>query len=324
MCYKLDLQKKNEEKLKRKLDEIGIPAFMRKYFLVKIESKAGALHNLIVLKDLFQWLIDEQLIDKKRISDITPNDFENIMAEDITMYLKHKEADGMSPTTLETRKHIISGFWSYLSRLKKCDVSRDFSEDITYKGIPSGRNIYKIPSEQQLKDMENKILQKNDKLVRNRNITIFQVLKGSGLRVSELVGLNLSDLHLNESIPYVTIIGKGIYRESQSRPVYLTGTSNSALLEWLDYRKTIDFIIDEDAVFINKSGARTTKDNVEKMFKSYSDGVTPHMMRHLYATTLSKESNVFAQQQLGHASIRTTNDNYVDGSFGMENILANL
>lgn len=37
-----------------------------------------------------------------------------------------KEAEGMSPTTLETRKHIISGFWSYLSRLKKCDISRDF------------------------------------------------------------------------------------------------------------------------------------------------------------------------------------------------------
>lgn len=95
-CYKLELQKKNEEKLKRKLDEIGIPVFMRKYFLVKIESKAGALHNLIVLKDLFQWLVDEHLIDERQISDITPNDFENIMAEDITMYLKHKEADGIN------------------------------------------------------------------------------------------------------------------------------------------------------------------------------------------------------------------------------------
>lgn len=323
-CYKLELQKKNEEKLKRKLDEVGIPVFMRKYFLVKIESKAGALHNLIVLKDLFQWLVDERLINKSKISDIVPSDFNNIMAEDITMYLNQKEMNGMSPTTLETRKHVISGFWSYLSRIKGCDVSKDFSEDITYKGIPSGRNIYKIPSESQLDAMEEKILWKKDTAVRNRNIAIFRILKGTGLRESELAGLNLSDLHLDEEIPYVTILGKGVFREAQSRKVFLSGSAYHSLEEWLSYRETRTDILDKEAVLINKTGIRTTEDNIKKMFQKYGGGITPHMIRHFYATRLSKDSDIFAQQQLGHSSIRTTKENYVDGSVGMKEVLNNM
>lgn len=44
MCYKIEVQNKNAEKLNRKLDELNLPIYMRKYFTVKIESKAGALN----------------------------------------------------------------------------------------------------------------------------------------------------------------------------------------------------------------------------------------------------------------------------------------
>lgn len=326
MCYKIEVQRKNEEKLNKKLDELNLPVYMRKYFTVKIESKAGALNYLGVIVDLLNWFIEEKLIDKTNIPDIKPSDFNNIMAEDITLYLKTKEENGISPTTLETRKNIIRSFWNYISRVKGTDISDKFFDDVNYKGISSGNNlIKKFPTELQLKDMEEKIMWKKDIPVRNRNITIFRVLRGTGIRESELAGLDLSDLHLDEDMPYITILGKGVYREMQNRIVYLSGTALKAIREWLEYRSTLDNIVNTEAVFINKNGKRTTEDNIKAIFKNYGNGITPHMMRHYYASVMASKGNiVFAQQQLGHSSMSTTINNYANGSIGMKDILSEM
>jgi len=326
MCYKLEVQKKNKEKLNKKLDELNLPIYMRKYFTVKIKSKAGALNYLGVITDLLNWFIEQKLINKSDISNIEPSDFNEVMAEDITLYLNTKEQNGMSPTTLETRKNIIRSFWNYISRVKGTEISDKFFDDVTYRGISSGNNlIKKLPTDRQLKDMEERILWKKDIPVRNRNIAIFNVLKGTGLRESELAGLDLSDLHLDEDMPYITILGKGRYREAESRTVYLTNGAYKAIEKWLEYRKTIDNIVDSEAVFVNKNGKRTTEDNIKAIFKNYGNGITPHMMRHWYASIMASKGNLaFAQQQLGHTSMMTTINNYANGSVGMRDILGNM
>ncbi|MEQ2630039.1 tyrosine-type recombinase/integrase [Roseburia inulinivorans] len=326
MCYKIEVQNKNAEKLNRKLDELNLPIYMRKYFTVKIESKAGALNYLGVIVDLLNWFIEEKIINKERISDIEPSDFTDIMAEDITLYLKTKEQNGMSPTTLETRKHIISSFWDYMSRVKGTEIKDGFFKDVTYKGIPSGNNLTKkLPTEKQLNDMEEKIMWKKDIPVRNRNIAIFRVLRGTGIRESELAGLDLSDLHLDEEMPYITILGKGVYREMQNRTVYLTGSALKALREWLEYRSTLDNIVDTEAVFINKNGTRATERNIKQIFENYGNGITPHMMRHYYASVMNQNGNLaFVQQQLGHSSVNTTVNNYANGAVGMKTVLENM
>jgi integrase/recombinase XerD len=323
MCYKIEMQNKNAEKLNKKLDKLNLPIYMRKYFTVKIESKAGALNYLGIIIDLLNWFIEEKIVNKTNISDIEPSDFTDIMAEDITLYLKTKEQNGMSPTTLETRKNIIRSFWNYISRVKGTNISDRFFEDVTYKGISSGNNlIKKLPTEKQLTDMEKKIIWKKDVSVRNRNIVIFTVLKGTGLRESELAGLDLSDLHLEEDMPYITILGKGKYREAENRIVYVTKSAVVALKEWINYRSTLENIIDKEAVFINKNGKRTTEDNIKAIFKNYGNGITPHMMRHYYASIMASKGNiVFAQQQLGHSSMSTTINNYANGSIGMKDVL---
>lgn len=326
MCYKIEVQNKNAEKLNRKLDELNLPIYMRKYFTVKIESKAGALNYLGAIVDLLNWFIKEKLIDKTNISDIEPSDFTDIMAEDITLYLKTKEQNGMSPTTLETRKHMISSFWDYMSRVNGTEIKEKFFKDVTYKGIPSGNNLTKkLPTEKQLNDMEEKIMWKKDIPVRNRNIAIFRVLRGTGIRESELAGLDLSDLHLDEEMPYITILGKGVYREMQNRTVYLSGSALKALSEWLEYRSTLDNIVDTEAVFINKNGTRTTERNIKQIFENYGNGITPHMMRHYYASIMNSNGNLaFVQQQLGHSSVNITINNYANGSVGMKKILENM
>lgn len=326
MCYKIEVQSKNAEKLNRKLDELNLPIYMRKYFTVKIESKAGALNYLGVIVDLLNWFIEDKMINKESISDIEPSDFTDIMAEDITLYLKTKEQNGMSPTTLETRKHIISSFWDYMSRVKGTEIKDGFFKDVTYKGIPSGNNLTKkLPTEKQLNDMEEKIMWKKDIPVRNRNIAIFRVLRGTGIRESELAGLDLSDLHLDEEMPYITILGKGVYREMQNRTVYLSGSALKAIKEWLEYRSTLDNIVDTEAVFINKNGTRTTERNIKQIFENYGNGITPHMMRHYYASVMNQNGNLaFVQQQLGHSSVNTTVNNYANGAVGMKEVLSNM
>lgn len=326
MCYKIEVQNKNAEKLNRKLDELNLPIYMRKYFTVKIESKAGALNYLGVIVDLLNWFIKEKMINKESISDIEPSDFTDIMAEDITLYLKTKEQNGMSPTTLETRKHIISSFWDYMSRVKGTEIKDKFFKDVTYKGIPSGNNLTKkLPTEKQLNDMEEKIMWKKDIPVRNRNIAIFRVLRGTGIRESELAGLDLTDLHLDEEMPYITILGKGVYREMQNRTVYLSGSALKALSEWLEYRSTLNNIVDTEAVFVNKNGTRTTERNIKQIFENYGNGITPHMMRHYYASVMNQNGNLaFVQQQLGHSSVNTTVNNYANGAVGMREKLMEM
>ena len=326
MCYKIEVQNKNAEKLNRKLDELNLPIYMRKYFIVKIESKAGALNYLGVIVDLLNWFIEEKLISKTNISDIEPSDFTDIMAEDITLYLKTKEQNGMSPTTLETRKHIISSFWKYIRRIKGIKISKDFFEDVTYKGISSNSNLVKkLPSEQQLKDMEERIMWKKDECIRNRNIAIFYVLKGTGIREGGLANLDLHDLYLEADMPYIKVLPKGKYREEEKIIVYLTNSAKKALREWLEYRNTLDNIVDTEAVFVNKNGTRTTERNIKQIFENYGNGITPHMMRHYYASIMNQNGNLaFVQQQLGHSSVNTTVNNYANGAVGMKDVLNNM
>lgn len=333
MCYKDELQRKNAEKLQRKFEEDRVPVFIQKYF-VNIESKAGAINYWIAIKDLLLWLMKNHVIEKKAIADIAPTDFYEIESEDVTMYLKEKENDGISPTTLETRKNIFRSFWNYLVRTKKCPVESNIILFVTYKGISSNNNlIKKMPSEKQLKEMEEKILKKKDEFVRFRNHCVFRVLKGTGLRESELAGLELTDLFLDEEsyikigemMPCIKIIGKGKYRAIEARSVYLTGDAINALREWLEIRSKVENIIDQKAVFLNKNGKRLTEDNIKSIFKNYGNGVTPHMMRHWFATVMANTGNIaFAQQQLGHTSANTTINNYANGSYGMKEILMNM
>ena len=168
MCYKDEVQRRNTEKLQRKFNEDNTPGFIQKYF-INIESKAGAINYYIAIKDLLVWLMENKTINRNSIAEIIPDDFYNVESEDVTMYLKQKEQSGMSPTTLETRKNIFSSFWKYLARTKVCPVKENIIADVSYKGISSSNNlIKKLPSETQLKNMEEKIMRKNDEFVRIR------------------------------------------------------------------------------------------------------------------------------------------------------------
>ena len=326
MCYKQELQDKNEAKLQKKFDDENISLFIQKYF-INIESKAGAINYWVAIRDLLLWLMKKKIINKSVLSDIEAEDFYDVESEDITMYLRNKEQSGMSPTTLETRKNIFSSFWKYLQRSNKCPVEQNIIESVSYRGISSNNNLVeKLPSDEQIKQIEEKIANKNDSFLRIRNLTILSLLKGSGIRESELVGLDMSNLFLNEEVPYIRVIGKGVYREIEARTVYLTNSAKESLVEWLEERSKLDGVDGMEEVFITKKLKRMTESDVRRLFEHASNKqVTPHMLRHWYATVIAKNGGVvLAQQQLGHSSSQTTINNYANGIYGAKDILASM
>ena len=332
MCYKDEKQKKYEELLQNRFDMEKVPYFIQNYF-INIESKQAGFNYYGVISDLLNWTLDKRVIDKNSISEITPDDMLKIESEDVTRYfLQREKNDGISPTTLQTRKNIFKSFWNYLVRTNKCPVTENIITYVKYKGISPSCIMKKLPSEQMLADMEEKIKHKKDEFVKSRNLIVLRVLKGTGIRESELAGLDLKDVVFEENIPddeqymeqtsYITVLGKRKYREVEKTRVYLTGDAERAIREWLVIRDSVENIVDKNALFLNKNGKRLTEENIKCMFRNYGNGITPHMIRHWYATVFSAKAGiVFVQQQLGHKSDRTTVNNYINGCYGTKAIL---
>ena len=335
MTYKEELQSRNAEVLQRRFDKESVPVFIRRYF-IDIDSKAGALKYWGVIRDCILWLMDNQVIDNKPLKEIVPDDFIDVDAQDIKLYLLDKEQSGLTKATVNTKKNILCSFWEYLVNSNKCAVDKNVVKITKYKGKSGNYNlVMKLPSEEQIYNMEEKIKKKPDTFTRTRNYSVLQVLKGSGLRESELAGLNIGDLFLekeeyesvHELMPCIRIIGKRAYSEEEARLVCLTGNAVKTLREWCDFRQKMcdKMNISTDAVFVNKNGTRMKEKNIYDMFVTYGNGMTPHMIRHWYATQLANAGGVeFAQQQLGHSSVNTTLGYYAKISGSMIDVMRNM
>jgi integrase/recombinase XerC len=147
-----------------------------------------------------------------------------------------------------------------------------------------------------------------------RDIAILELLYSSGLRVSELVGLNISQLDLDLGL--VRVMGKG--RKERIVPV-----GKKACEALKDYLKERGKINGEDPLFINKMGQRLSSRSVGRLVKRYSlisgifRKVTPHSLRHSFATHLLDGGADIReiQEMLGHSSLSTT-QRYIHISLG--------
>jgi len=138
-----------------------------------------------------------------------------------------------------------------------------------------------------------------------RNAVIIELLFATGMRVSELCGLNLSDIDIAEGI--FKIYGKG----SKERVIQI---SNSSVLDVLKRYQENLLSQNEKAFFINRLGRRLSEQSVRNIIQKISGKienklhVTPHMFRHSFATLLLEEDVDirYIQRLLGHSSITTT------------------
>lgn len=326
MCYKDQVQRRNSEKLQRKFDEDNVPGFIRDYFY-NLNSEAGKLNYYSIVTSMLKWMIDDNRIKKTFISEITEQDINSLSKTDIIVYLETLINNGTSPSTINTKKNVLSSFWAHLVDEGICDKNIIHSIPKSKFKIKKKNNA-KVPLPEDMMEMIDKIKQKKDDFVRERNLVIVRVLKGTGLRESELAGLDLKDLHLEENKPYITVMGKGVYYTQDAEPVLVSKDAKQALEEWLIIRNKVENIIDDKAVFVNKNGKRLSEDNIQAIFRNYSGGkITPHMMRHLYATVLYQESGhdaAFVQEQLRHSDVNTTLGTYAAGDSRSYEVLENM
>lgn len=145
-----------------------------------------------------------------------------------------------------------------------------------------------------------------------RDRAVLEVLYGCGLRVSELVSLDVRDLYLDEG--FVRVFGKG----SKERLVPLVGSARRALIAYLDGPRAelaahARRSAAPSAVFLNKNGGRLSRQSVHTLCERYGravgiEGLHPHTLRHSFAThMLAGGADLRVLQEiLGHANIATT------------------
>ena len=212
---------------------------------------------------------------------------------------------GYRDTTTARKIASIKSFFGFLSENNL--ITEDPTESL---GSPRvGRTLPKfLPEEEVTKLLDTAY--KSGTNEGQRDAVIMELLYATGLRVGELVSLNMQDVDLSES--YIRCMGKG----SKERIVHLYPKAleelrrylKSARLALLGHKRT------EPSLFVNHRGERLTRQWVWTILKTYAQkagieqNITPHTLRHSFATHLLQNgaSLRHVQELLGHSSISTT------------------
>ena len=216
-----------------------------------------------------------------------------------------RDRKGYRDTTTARKVAAIKSFFSFL--LLNGYISEDPTESLGSPRI--GRTLPKCLSEDDVTRLLD-VAAKAGTPESNRDATILELLYATGLRVSELVSLNVSDIDFQEA--YIRCWGKG----SKERLVYLYPKAVAELRQYLGSARVslLGSHKGENALFVNHRGERLTRQWVWSILKTYSkkanidEGITPHTLRHSFATHLLQNgaSLRHVQELLGHSSISTT------------------
>ncbi len=215
-------------------------------------------------------------------------------------YLATLREKGNGSSTLNRKLSVIRMFYKFLYTEGKIDHN-------PVEGISSPRRGRKIPSFLSEKEVETLLEAPSvDEEYGSRDRAILEVIYGAGLRISELVNLDLTDLNLK--VGWVKVLGKG----SKERIVPLGRQACRWVRIYLRKRKIEK--ANKLALFCNRYGKRLSRQTCWKIIKKYSQkaGITkkisPHTLRHSFAThLLSRDADLrFVQELLGHTNISTT------------------
>ena len=240
------------------------------------------------------------------------SNYYNIESLNIGMYLKSLQDDKkLKDSSIKRRFIAIKSFLKYLINNNYIDSSPIDHHKICYKttkSLPKTLSVSDIKKllASQIKDL-NSLNSEYRKNICIRNIAIIELLFCLGLRIGELVNIDLTDLNLIEQT--ILIRGKG----RKERLLYVSSDEVlDSIKVWLETRDK--FNPKANALFLNKYGHRLSIYSVENIFSKYRDlskidnRATPHFLRHTFATQLLNNGADIrsVQEILGHSSITTT------------------
>lgn len=225
----------------------------------------------------------------------------NIKYEDIRAYLKHLDIQNYELSSVIRKIVSIKAFHKYLE--KKYQI-----ENPSLK-IESPRFHRKLPNILTIEEVEDLLNIELKTPSDYRNKAMLELMYSSGLRVSELVNLKLSDIDLDNN--YVRCYGKG----SKERIIPLGETACDYLKIYIEnYRGSMKKKYLTDSLFLNNHGQAMTRQGffliIKKIAaaKNINKNITPHMLRHSFATHLLNNGADLRtiQVMLGHSNISTT------------------
>lgn len=222
---------------------------------------------------------------------------------DLEAFVRDQMASGLSPRSVGRSVASVRGFYKFLLLDRR--VADSPADDLA-----PPRAWAALPTVLSLDDVDRLLEQPDVSHPRGlRDRALIEVLYATGLRVSELVGLRQTDLNLE--VGYATVTGKG----DKQRIVPL----GSVAVKWVTtyYRDGRPVLLGARAgpwLFVNARGGRLTRVGFWKILKAYArqaglpDSVSPHVLRHSFAThLLERGADLRAiQLMLGHADLSTT------------------
>ena len=227
--------------------------------------------------------------------------WERVSHRDVSDFAAQRHRQGRKSRTIQRELSSLRSFYQYLIRqgLLAQNPAREASAPRPDKPLPKTSDSETI---ERLLTVTG-----NDPLLL-RDVAIFELIYSSGLRLAELVGIDLDDLDLEQRQLVVT--GKG----NKTRYLPVGGKAIDAVRRWLPLR--VDFCRDlaETALFVSQRGRRISARNVQERLRrlirrqGLERHLSPHMLRHSFATHLLESSSDLraVQELLGHADIATT------------------
>ena len=228
-----------------------------------------------------------------------------VTAHEVSAYAAFRFRNGKKPSTIQRELSSIRSFYQYLLREKKLEnnPAKAVNAPKADKPLPKICNVEQIERLLQYHDDANDLLL--------RDLAIFELIYSSGLRLAELVNLNLQDIDRAQRQLITT--GKG----SKTRYLPIGSKAEAALQRWLKVRH--NFLKgksggENNALFLSRLGKRISPRNVQSRLnrlikrQSLDRKLSPHTLRHSFATHLLESSGDLraVQELLGHTNISTT------------------
>jgi site-specific recombinase XerD len=227
------------------------------------------------------------------------------------IYLKDKTARHnshqgrkLSPISVNTYIRAVRSFWRWLEKTEA--ITSNPLADVPAPRCP--RKLTKVYSEEQLKTLLRHVAGKP------RERAIIELFLDSGIRLSELTGLTVNDVDLNQGS--VKVLGKG----EKERYSYFSPRTALSLRDYLD--KCRPQSREGDYLFLTNDGFRLCNHGVQSLLRrlgraaGLTTRLSPHRLRHSYATLCLRNGNnlEYVRITLGHTNIKTTSDAYLAAS----------
>jgi Site-specific recombinase XerD len=325
-----DIRNRNSlETLSKKLE--GLPVFCED-FIIGIEQKTSALTRLGYVSDLeifFDFLIKKVPYFKaKKIVEISETDLDRITARDFERFLSYLNYFSYNGVNHKNGERAKSRKFSAVRAFFKYLYARDLiKENVTMKvETPKihEKSIIRLDSDEvngllSEAEAENKFesgfKDSYNLNTRDRDIAILTLLLGTGIRVSELVGLDIEDISLERKSFVVTRKG------GASTILYFNDEVKDALDNYLHTRAERlkkRNIREESALFLSLQDKRITVRAVENLVKKYArlasplKKISPHKLRSTFGTALYRSTkDIYAVAEvLGHKDVNTTKKHY--------------